>query len=159
MTHQPDAISLAAGLAHDSPLHTIRAFRPEFVEGAQACRAAVLVPEDDLGLDTELRNAIARRVASGADNPQLLSGYPMPKTAELAALAQGRIVTTPALIALAYHTDMIAANPGKATAADLNTLQQVGYSVAQIVALSELLAYVCFQIRVAHGLKLLERAQ
>lgn len=159
MTQRPDAISLAAGMADNSPLHAIRAYRPEFVAGAQACRDAVLTPDDDLGLSPELRNAIARRIARGADNPQLLAGYPMPQTADLAALAQGKPVSRPELSALAHHADMIAADPGRSTAADLNTLQQVGYSVAQIVALSELLAYVCFQIRVAHGLKLLEVAR
>lgn len=155
MTQSLDAIDLAAGLTADSPLHAIRAVRPEFVAGAEACRAAVLTPKEDLGLTPELRNALGRRVALGANNSQLLTGYPMPLAADLIDLAQGKIMTDSKLAALARHADMIAAQPAKAGSADLEALQQAGYSVPQIIALSELLAYVCFQIRVAHGLRIL----
>ncbi|RPE70945.1 uncharacterized protein YciW [Pacificibacter maritimus] len=156
MTQKLDAMDRAAGLSADSPLRSFRAFRPEFVEGSEACRLAVLTPEDDLGLSQDLRAAIARRVALGANNSTFLAEYPMPENPDFSDLATGKPVTDPALAALASHADMIAATPAKASAAHLAALQSAGYSVPQIIALSELLAYVCFQMRVAHGLRLLE---
>ena len=38
----------------------------------------------------------------------------------------------------------------------LDALLEAGLTVPQVIALSELLAFACFQIRVAHGLSLLE---
>lgn len=153
---RPDAMDLAAGLAPDGPIAALRAERPEFLFGAQECRRAVIDPQDDLGLSTDLRTAIARRVALTSDNPCLIEGYPLSRDAGLVALATGDLPDDPRLAALAAHTDMIARDPGRSRAEDLVALQDVGFSVPQIIALSELLAYACFEIRVAHGLSLLE---
>jgi uncharacterized protein YciW len=49
--------------------------------------------------------------------------------------------------------------PGWASEVDLHRLLEVGLTVPQIIALSELLAFVCFQIRVVHGLSLLSRSE
>jgi uncharacterized protein YciW len=50
---------------------------------------------------------------------------------------------------------MIAATPAEASEAHLQDLLAAGFSVSQIIALSELLAQVCFEMRVVHGLSLL----
>lgn len=159
MTRHSDAIDRAAGLAPGGELHALRRLRPEFVDGAEACRAAVLTPEEGLDLSEDLRQAVACRVARGAQNPALLAGYRVPEATDLAALARGETPADPSLAALARHADMIASRPAEARAEDLAALQAVGFTVPQIIALSELLAYVCFQIRVAHGLALMEAAQ
>lgn len=157
-TRAVDAMDCAAGLAPDGAIFAARARRPEFVDGAEACRVAVLTPADDLGLSPELRRAIARRAALSSGNARLIAGYPMPDDPALAALATGQAPATARDAALARHTDLIARRPGQSTAQDLTRLQQAGLSVPQIIAVSELLAYVCFEIRVAHGLALLEAA-
>ena len=151
MTSLPAALEVTDG----SILDALRSRRPEFVEGAEACRAAVLFPEEDLGLSRDLRAALGRRVAAGAGNPELLESYPVPAGPDLQALAGGGMPDDPALAALARHADMIAATPAKAGREHLQALLDAGYTVAQIVALSELLAYACYQIRVVHGLNLL----
>ncbi|MGO4853275.1 hypothetical protein [Phaeovulum sp. W22_SRMD_FR3] len=158
MTRKSDAIDRAAGLAPEGAIHALRRFRPEFVDGAEACRAAVLSPEEALGLSEDLRQAVAYRAARGAENPALLGVYRVPEGADLATLARGETPADPALAALARHADMIAARPAEASGQDLAMLQAAGFTVPQIIALSELLAYVCFQIRVAHGLALMEAA-
>jgi uncharacterized protein YciW len=159
LTRNLDAIDQAAGLAPEGVIHALRRVRPEFVTGAESCRAAVLHPEEDLGLSQDLRQAIAHRVAMGAQNRALLAGYRVPDAPALRALALGETPEDPALAALARHADMIAQDPARSSAQDLSALQEVGYTVPQIIAVSELLAYVCFQIRVAHGLALMEAAQ
>ncbi|MBT9384364.1 esterase [Pseudooceanicola sp. CBS1P-1] len=156
MTGSPDAIDSAIGLSPTDSLHALRALRPEFVSGSEDCRAAVLTPAADLGLSPALRMAVARRVAATAEMPRLLAGYPAPADPALAALAEGETPEDPALAALARHADMIARTPRAASAAHLAALQEAGYTVPQIIALSELLAYVCYQIRVVAGLSLLK---
>lgn len=153
---RPDAMDRAAGLSPAGRVYDLRALRPEFVDGAEACRVSVLAPEDDLGLAPELRQAVARRVALGATDTRLHAEYLPPADPALQDLANGRTPQDPRLRALARHTDLIAATPGAATAEDLSALQAAGFTVPQIIALSELLAYAAFQMRVAHGLALLE---
>lgn len=153
---RPDAIDRAAGLDPESPIYALRARQPAYLDGAEDCRIAVLTPDDDLGLAPALRAAIARRAALSSGNPRLIADYPEPAEAALRALATGGTPDDPCLAAIAAHADMIATDPGAAGPANLAALQAAGLSVPQIVALSELLAYVGFQVRVAHGLALLE---
>lgn len=91
-----------------------------------------------------------------AENPKLLGEYPKPQSASLAVLADGGMPGEPKLAALATHVDMIASEPKQATEDHLTALLKVGFTVPQIVALSQLLAFVGFQIRVVHGLSLLK---
>lgn len=154
---RPDALDRASGLAEGGAVFALRAQRPEFLDGAEDCRQAVLGPENDLGLSPALRAAIARRVALTANNERLLALYPVVEDGALAELSRGETPTDPLLKAIAAHSDMIAANPGDSTRASLDGLLSAGLCVPQVIALSELLAFVCFQIRVAHGLSLLEQ--
>ncbi len=151
-----DAIDTALGVHCDDALRRLRAHRPAFVEGAEACRASVLSPDDDLGLSSAVRRAVAHRAAAFAANPALLAGYPAPDDPALRDLAHGALPQDPALAALARHTDMIVATPGRASEAHLRDLLAAGYSVPQIIALSELLAQVCYETRIVHGLSLLK---
>ncbi|WOI58325.1 esterase [Palleronia sp. LCG004] len=153
---RPDAVDRAAGLTEGDATFALRADRPEYLEGAEACRASVLTPKDDLGLSPALRYALARRVALGGGNAALLAEYPAPEDSALTSLAEGRTPEDRRLRALAAHADLIARRPGAAGPEDLAALQAAGITVPQIIALSELLAFVCFQIRIAHGLSLLK---
>ncbi|MCD1634350.1 hypothetical protein K7H91_11260 [Martelella mediterranea] len=153
---RPDALDRAGGLADEGEIYKFRALRPEFLNGAEDCRAAVLTPQNDLGLSPALRAAIARRVALTADDERLLAEYPVPEDEALATLSRGEMPEDDRLAAIAAHADMIAANPGASTRESLDALLEAGLSVSQVIALSELLAFACFQIRVAHGLSLLE---
>ncbi len=151
-----DAIDTALGAHFGDAMQRLRAERPVFVQGAEACRASVLHPEDDLGLSSDLRHAVAHRAAAFAVNPALLAGYPAPDDPALRDLANGCLPETPALAALAHHTDLIVTNPGAATVAHLQALLAAGYSIPQIIAISELLAQVCYEMRIVHGLSLLK---
>jgi uncharacterized protein YciW len=153
---RPDAIDRAAGLEPGMPVYGVRDLRPEFLAGAEACRMGVLAPADDLGLSPGLRMAIARRVARTSDNERIVAAYPQPELPMLAELADGGDPSDPFLAAIAAHADMIGSDPGRASAGDLQRLLDAGLTVPQVIALSELLAYVCFQIRIVHGLSLLK---
>jgi len=153
---RPDAIDRAAGLVSGDQVFDLRDLRREFVEGCGACQASVLSPEDDLGLNPEWRAAIARRAAALSGNPALVAEYPAPTCEALRMLAEGREPDEPKLRAVARHADMIVLAPADARPEHLQNLAAAGLSVPQIIALSELLAFISFQIQVAHGLSLLK---
>ncbi|MGR6432628.1 CMD domain-containing protein [Rhizobium sp. PAMB 3174] len=158
-----DAMDKAAGLTPDDAVFEARRFRPEFVEGAELCRLSVLAPKTDQGLPPVLRLALARRMAAFNADQVLMDGY----DAELAsletspghlALAHGETDLDEPLATIARHVDLVTMTPSKAARGDIEKLEAAGLSNPQIVALSELIAFVNFQTRVAAGLRLLRSA-
>lgn len=158
-----DVIDQAAGLVPEEALYQTRRLRPEFVEGAEACRLSVLAPEDEQGLPAVIRLALAQRMAVlNADEPLQRDYHAQlavlrPSDA-LLALAAGNTVNEEPLATIARHADMVTQHPIQATEQHIRLLEQAGLSNPQIVALSELIAFVNFQTRVAAGLRLMRSA-
>lgn len=155
-----DAMDKAAGLSPNDPIFEARRFRPEFVQGAELCRLSVLTPERGLGLDTALRVALARRIAALNDAKILVADYDaqlveLGPSDQLQALAQGKTNLAEPLATVARHADLVTLTPSEAKASDIARLKEAGLSNPQIVALSELIAFVNFQTRVATGLRLM----
>ncbi|MEJ4047061.1 hypothetical protein [Erwinia sp. SLM-02] len=158
-----DAIDKAAGLSPDDALFSARRFRAEFVEGAEACRRSVLMPENDLGLNAALRLALARRIAALNNDLPLIAEYDAlladtQPDDSLQALAAGESALAEPLATLAHHSDLITRTPDRADADAIRRLEQAGLNNPQIVALSELIAFVNFQTRVTAGLRLMRSA-
>lgn len=155
-----DAIDKAAGLTADDALYRARRARPEFVEGAELCRLSVLRPENDQGLSADWRMAVALRIATLNADPLLMQDYAA-QLAEwapdhaLRAFADGASVHAEPLATLARHVDRVTLTPGDAEADDIARLSAAGWNNPQIVALSELIAFVNFQTKVASGLRLM----
>ncbi|MER8457124.1 hypothetical protein NKH89_26905 [Mesorhizobium sp. M0923] len=76
----------------------------------------------------------------------------------LRAVAQGETALEEPLATIARHADLVTLTPKKAEASDIALLAQAGLNNPQIVALSELIAFVNFQTRVATGLRLMRSA-
>jgi uncharacterized protein YciW len=155
-----DAMDKAAGLSPGDALFTARRFRPEFVQGAEECRNSVLQPTNDQGLAPNLRVALARRMAALNADPILMAEYDrqladLDPTERLQALAEGKADLDEPLATIARHVDLITLTPKKAEATHIARLAQAGLNNPQIVALSELIAFVNFQTRVATGLRLM----
>ncbi|RPD96792.1 hypothetical protein BBB56_17755 [Candidatus Pantoea deserta] len=158
-----DAIDQAAGLTPEDALYQTRRLRPEFVEGAEACRKSVLAPEDGQGLPADLRLALAQRMALLNDDAPLQGDYQaqlaaLNPSAALLALAAGSVVSEEPLATITRHADWVTLQPIQATGQHIRLLEQAGLSNPQIVALSELIAFVNFQTRVAAGLRLMRSA-
>lgn len=158
-----DAMDKAAGLSPDDALFSARRFRPDFVQGAELCRLSVLMPATDQGLATGLRVALARRMAALNADQILTAEYDaqlavLDPTEQLLAVAQGATDLDEPLATIARHVDLITLTPIKAEARDITLLEQAGLNNPQIVALSELIAFVNFQTRVATGLRLMRSA-
>ncbi|MCW0000579.1 hypothetical protein OE766_20315 [Pararhizobium sp. YC-54] len=158
-----DAMDKIAGLSPDDVVFKARRFRPEFVEGAEMCRLSVLTPAAGLGLEAALRIALAQRIAALNGDQILIADYGTQLSAlepavQLLALAQGATDLDEPLAAIARHVDMVTLTPSKAAASDISRLTEAGLNNPQIVALSELIAFVNFQTRVATGLRLMRSA-
>ena len=66
--------------------------------------------------------------------------------------AENRPVFGPRLVAALEHTHLLVFRPREASPEALDALLDAGWSVTGIVTLSQLVAYLSFQIRVVHGL-------
>ncbi|AWC20905.1 CMD domain protein, family [Aminobacter sp. MSH1] len=155
-----DAMDKAAGLSLDDVRFSARRFRPEFVEGAELCRLSVLTPANDQGLASDLRVALARRMAALNADEALTAQYDaqldeLDPSRRLSALAEGRTDLAEPLATIARHVDLVTVSPIKAEQSDIARLAEAGLNNPQIVALSELIAFVNFQTRVAAGLRLM----
>lgn len=158
-----DAMDKAAGISEDDALFTARRFRPEFVQGAEACRLSVLQPANDQGLGRDLRLALARRMAALNADAVLVEDYDrqlavLGPSGQLQAIARGETVLDEPLATIVRHVDLVTLTPSKAEAKHIALLAEAGMNNPQIVALSELIAFVNFQTRVAAGLRLLRSA-
>jgi uncharacterized protein YciW len=158
-----DAMDKAAGISPDDALFATRRLRPEFVQGAEACRLSVLRPANDQGLAPDLRVALARRMAGLNADKVLMAEYDaqladLDLPEQLRALAQGATDLDEPLATIARHADLVTLTPSKAEARHIALLAEAGLTNPQIVALSELIAFVNFQTRVAAGLRLLRSA-
>jgi uncharacterized protein YciW len=145
-----DLLNSILGVAEGSALAALRTQRPEILRHTQGSYDVLLTPEDPGGLSLAERALVAQRVAA-------LSGH-----ASLAAHYQG-LVDASGTVAparrevLLAHATLLATSPGRATPANLAALQAVGLSARDIVALSQLVAFVAYQVRAAVGLALLAR--
>lgn len=104
---------------------------------AFACRISVL--NSDREFEAHFHNLIGENDTSGARIADI--GFDGGDDVRLSALIR--------------HVDLVAQNPKNATEGDIKRLQAAGVSDADIVRLSELVAFVSYQIRVAAGLRLM----
>ena len=140
MARMPDLLNDMLGLR----VAALRAARPDFVRFTHGCYDAMVVPSDPHGLTASERALVAHRSAELAGHPAL--------TAHYAALP-----TTPGPrdAAILRHAVLLAQNPGRATKDDLAALTEAGLSANDIVTLSQIAAFVAYQVRIAAGLALL----
>ncbi len=125
----------------------LRAARPDFVRYTQGSHDVMVTPAHPEGLTAAERALAARRTAE-------LSGH-QPLAAHYAALPYtpgGRDA------AILRHAELLATRPADATPADIAALARAGLSPTEIVTLSQVVAFVAYQVRVAAGLALLAEA-
>ncbi|QBL95406.1 hypothetical protein KSAC_32270 (plasmid) [Komagataeibacter saccharivorans] len=156
-----DTIDIAAGLASDSRLFTLRHEQAELVAGTQACQQAVLAPADCHGLDTAVRLALAHRIAVLNDDEALARLYAdslhaLAPDSPVLALAEGRSDMAEPFAGMARQADLATMDNAAASERQLAALEAAGLDRPQIVALSELIAFVNYQCRITAGLRLLK---
>lgn len=160
-TTHADVIDQIAGIAPGSRLAELRASKPQIVHYAESSYRVLLEPEDPAGVSLVERAMIALRVAYLTPSEAAATWYrdrlrdlgaDTPKIAAIEGLAE-RAILTPREAAVLRHTDILTQEPGNATAGDLAALKSVGLGPRDIVTISQLIAFVSFQVRILAGLR------
>lgn len=160
MSDGVDLIDMLAGLPPGAELYDVRRERPDFVAGAELCRQAVLEPKHGFGLSQALRAALAARMARMLGQELLAAIYeailrefePDPLLLSVASGAAPGEGSDRFVAAIVRHADLVTAAPRDSSRADIEGLAAAGLSNPQIIALSELIAFVNFEARVIAGL-------
>ncbi|HEY3720373.1 MAG TPA: CMD domain protein [Roseiarcus sp.] len=158
-----DVIDSVLGVSEGSPLHQLRARRLETRARTQSSYAVLFNPPDPGGLSPPERFAVALRVAELHDALPLAAHY----RARLADEAGGRALAaaidsgapssgvTPRVEAMLRHADLVTLNPSAASDFVVEPLEAEGLTAAEIVTLSQIIAFVAYQVRVAASLALI----
>jgi alkylhydroperoxidase domain protein len=145
-----DVISALAAVAPDSALAALRAQRPEAMRHAQGSYRALFEPASPGGLTLAERFAVAEHVARLHSADEVAAHYAsgLASAADTAAPSSRRD-------ALVRHADLLSTRPSDAGPDDLQQLADARLSTRDIVSLSQLIAFVAFQVRVTAGLRVL----
>lgn len=158
-----DMMNQLADLAPTSALAAVRGLRPDVVRHSQGSYDTLVAPPTAQGLTLVERAFVALRVAILTDSQTLINHYhqrlvELGVSASMLAAAterDGTTVADPRTAAILHHVDRLTRAPGQATPADLQKLQAAGVSGPEIVTLSQLIAFLSFQVRVLPVLSLL----
>ena len=122
--------------------------RAQLIAASEANGRAVLSPQDPGGLSQGARLAFAARIAALNGDEALAAHYRAAPVGE--PYAQDA-----SFLAMQRHVDLVTTTPRQATRDDISTLQQAGVADADIVRLSQLIAFVNYQVRLIAGLRLI----
>ncbi|MBL5864142.1 alkylhydroperoxidase domain protein [Serratia fonticola] len=147
MTDTQDHLTRLAEIAADSPLAQARATRQAATEGIEASYQRLFEPQEVGGFTIAERLLLAQRISEWHGDRQLAAHY--------AQLQQTQPADGPRLQAALDHAERLAFKPAGAEAKHLQALQQAGWSLDDIVTLSQLIAFVSFQSRLLYGYRLL----
>ncbi|MBN6151867.1 hypothetical protein JR065_16085 [Xanthomonas sp. AmX2] len=158
----PDCIDAALGIAADSPLDALRRRRDKVRDGTQGSYEALF---DSALPPPELRDRllVALHAARLSDATELASHYrrrllELPADAALLEAAErGRedAIADTRLQAMLRYARTLLLRPLDGDRAALQVLAVAGLDTAQIVALSQLIAFLSYQVRLAAGLRAL----
>ncbi|MGQ7934444.1 CMD domain protein [Paraburkholderia sp. D1E] len=161
-----DTVDALAGLQAGSPLAAIRHARDKVALHTQRSEDALFDPAlPDLSLQERLFAAWYAARLSRADDladaytARLIAAGAQPVTLDSIEAGTLDPATDARLIAILSHVKLLTLAPVDARPEHLLTLQQAGITARGIVALSQLIAFVTYQLRVVVGLKALRAAQ
>ncbi len=163
-TDRPNRINELAGLAPGSPLARLRESREETFRYAQGSYLAMLEPEDEAGVTRLEREAIALRVAT-LERSQVVADHHLTRLLELGAgeTTIAAITDFPnggqvddRLKAILAHTDLLTCSARNGSPAAIAALRAAGLEPAEIVTVSQLIAYLSYEIRLLATLRALE---
>ncbi|MGK7861601.1 CMD domain-containing protein [Falsiroseomonas sp. E2-1-a4] len=142
----PDLIEDLLGLAPDSAIGALRRQRPEALRHAEGAYRELLLPPDPGGLSLAERAALARHVAEREGDAALAAHF-----AGLAPTPD----PSPRRDALLAYAEKVAMQPEATAKADIDGLAALGLTSRDIVAATQLIAFVPYQTRLLAGLRAL----
>ena len=161
VTPYSSIIIRAAGISEDDPTLEVLSQRSDLLELSEHAHNACLTPRDPGGITLEERAALASRMCVLNGESVLSEHYAsmLPSGHALLSISQGggNIGDNDRLHALIRHVDLVTNQPKDAVSEDIENLKEVGVAGPDIVRLSELIAFVNYQIRVVQGIRLIGR--
>ncbi|ADJ63083.1 MULTISPECIES: CMD domain protein [Herbaspirillum] len=160
-----DVIDQLAGLSVGSALHSLRHQRDKVAVASQGSYDTLFDPAlEGIGLDERLLVALYACRLAGADD--LVAHYRARalvisvEAAQLAAAETGEPEQLPEgrLRAMLVFTRALTQRPVEGDKAAIEKLPAAGISTPAVVALSQLIAFVSYQLRVVAGLKAMRAA-
>jgi CMD domain protein len=165
-TEPDDLVEDILGIAPGSRLAALRRRRPEALRHSQGAHEELLRPADPGGVSHAERAALALRVALREGEGALADRYRalLGRAGAPAALARaaedlsgdGAAAGGERLAALLRHADLVASRPGDCGQADIDRLSALGLSPRDIVAVTQLVAFVPYQVRLLAGLRAMQ---
>jgi uncharacterized protein YciW len=150
-------VAKAAGIKAGSPLTAVLNLRKEILELTENSHEASLRPNQTGSLTHSERAGLACRMAKRNNDPVLTKHYE-----NMFGVGSQQIADTgfdgggdDRMKAIIRHTDLVTLSPKEATADDITALRSAGLDDADIVRLSELIAFISYQVRVVAGLRLM----
>jgi CMD domain protein len=162
-TGRQDIINQLAGVATGSALADLRAQRPEVQQYTQGSYLALLEPEDPAGVSREEREAIGLRVAT-LERSQVVADFHLTRLQELGVddATIAAILQFPdgdplpdRLTAILRHADMLTCSSRSGSPGEISALREAGLTSRDMVTISQLIAYLSFEIRVLATLRAL----
>lgn len=152
-----DRITSLAGLQAGSVLDEALAHRVDILAMTEAASAAVLRPKETGVFSHAMRAALAARIARLNGNDVLAEHYGEGMSDKEAKLADPSFDggSDQRLRAILAFTDRVAASPKDATGDDIESLCNVGLAAPDIVRLTQLNAFIAYEIRLIEGLRLM----
>jgi CMD domain protein len=147
ITPAPDVIDHLAGETGGGSVEQLRSLRPQAREQAQRSHRALLEPADP--------GRVARLHGPGPAAALYLENLHDEDPALAELLAAGERTGETHLDAGLAHADLLVLRPSEAAPAHLRALEAAGWDADGIVTLSQLISFLTFQLRVAHGLRVL----
>jgi CMD domain protein len=151
-----DIVDTATGLASESPVAALRRQREAFVRHTQGSHDVLITPSDPGGVSLIERAAAALHVASIERDAALAAHYRrrlLENGADVAAIEAMNV--SPRLGAILRHVSLLTMAPGSATRSDFEALRHAGLAECDIVVVAQIVAFVCYQVRVVAGLRAL----
>jgi CMD domain protein len=163
VTGNTDIINQLAGIEPDSPLADLRSQRPEVLQYTQGSYLALFEPDDPAGVSREEREAIGLRVAT-LERSQVVADFHLTRLQEhgvddatISAIEQfpdgGPLPVR--LSAILRHADMLTRSSRSGSPGAISALREAGLTAPEIVTISQLIAYLSFEIRVLATLRAL----
>jgi uncharacterized peroxidase-related enzyme len=135
-----DLVEGLLGILPGSALFALRAERADIRRTTEGAYRALVQPEDPGHVPAGVRAAIAERVARCDGEPALAAHYAGLNPAPIPPL-------------LRRYADLVASQPDRVTQGDIDALRAAGLSPQDVVAVTQLAAFVPFQVRVLAGLR------
>ena len=152
----------AAGISANHRLAEVLAGRSEVMRLTQASHDAALKPEPAGGLSHAERASLACRIARLNLEETLACHYEamIPENGRTQMMADPAFdgIDDKRTLAILRHTDLVSVEPKQASQGDITALKSAGIIESDIVRLSELIAFVSYQVRVVKGLRLMVEA-